>query len=143
MTNLSEADRAQFYTELAAATSPKTAEVLMHEVLDVHREDLVTKSDLAILEGKFAGLQGEFAGLQGQFAGLQGEFAGLRGEFSVLKSDVAELRSEVRIGFARVDARFAQQEATIAQQFHVNFTRTFTLMIALFSLLGGLVIATH
>jgi hypothetical protein len=80
MANLSETDRSQIYTELATATSPNTAEILMHEVLDERWEDLATKTDLAELRGELTELKGEFA----------------------------DLRSEMRVGFAQVDARFAQ-----------------------------------
>ncbi len=126
MTNLSETDRSQIYTELAAATSPKTAEILMREVLDVHWEDLVTKADY----------RPEFAGLRGEFAELRSEFAELRSEFAELKGEVAELRSDMRVGFAEMNAH-------LERQFRIQSNRMIALMIALFSLLGGLVLAVH
>lgn len=112
MANLTEQDRSRLYTELSTATSPHTAEILMHEVLEVHWVDLATKSEFA------------------------------------------DLRAETRVGFAKVDVRFAkldakvdtgfaQLTANLERQFRVQLTRTFTLMIALFSLLGGLIIALH
>lgn len=124
MADVSETERAQFSTEVAAATSPKTAELLVREVLKVQWDDLVTKSDLrgevagqrgefADLRGEFAGLRGEFADLRTEFAVLEGEFADLRGAFSVLKSDFADLRDEMRTGFADIradqDRRFQRQ----------------------------------
>lgn len=50
MTKLSEAERTQLYTEIAAATSSRTAEILMHEMLDVRWDDVATKVDLAAAE---------------------------------------------------------------------------------------------
>ncbi len=126
MANLSETDRSQIYTEVAAATSPKTAEILMREVLDVQWEDLVTKADY----------RPEFAGLRGEFADLRGEFAELRGEFTELKGEVADLRSEMHVGFA-------PQNANLERQFRIQSNRMLGSMIALFSLLGGLVLAVH
>lgn len=92
MTELSEADRSRFYTEVAAALSPESAEILMHEVLEVHWEDLVTKADLADLRGEFAGLKGDYG----------------------------DLRSEMRVGFARVDTRFEQMNARLERQLRVQ-----------------------
>lgn len=46
MTNLSAADRSQIYTELAEATSPMTAEAIMHRTVDVSWQQLVTKDHL-------------------------------------------------------------------------------------------------
>jgi hypothetical protein len=112
MAKLTETERSRLYTELSTATSPHAAEILMHEVLDIHWEDLATKSEFA------------------------------------------DLRSEAHVGFAKVDARFAkldakvdtgfaQLDAKLEQHFRVQLNRTFTLMIALFSLLGGLIIVLH
>ncbi len=94
MANPSETDRSQIYTELAAATSPKSAEILMHEVLDVRWDDIATKSE------------------------------------------IADVRSEMRVGFA-------QQNASFERQLRIQSNRMIALMIALFSLLGGLVLAVH
>ncbi len=143
MTNLSEADRSRMYAEMSAATSPGTAENLMRGVFDVQWEDVATRADLADLRGNFAGLQGEFAGLKGEFTGLQGEFAGLKGEFAQLRGEFAELRGEFTDLRAEMRIGFAQMDAKMEQQFRQHLNRTMTLMIALFSLLGGLIIALH
>jgi len=157
MANLSETARSRIYTELASATSPESAEIFMHEVLDVHWEDLATKTDLAALGGNFTGLRGEFAelkgdfaDLRGEFADLKGEFAELRGEFADLKADVADLRSEMRVGFAQVNTRFAhvdsrmdigfaRLDAKLERQLRVQLVW----LIATLCTLGGLIIAVH
>ncbi len=105
MTNLSESERSQFYTELATATSPNTAEILVQRTLDVRWDELATKPDVAVLRG--------------EFSLLKGDFAELKGEFAELRSDVAEIRSEMRVGFARVDARFTQVDARVETGFAV------------------------
>jgi len=46
MTKLSETDRSQVCNELAEATGPMTAEVMMRQVIDAPWHDLVTKRDL-------------------------------------------------------------------------------------------------
>ena len=120
MAKPSEAERSQFYTEVAAATSPRTAEILVHEVLEVQWDDLVNKSDLrgdvaglrgefTDLRGEFSVLKGEFADLRGEFSVLKGEFADLRGEFADLRGEFSDLRSDVQVGFANVDAKLEKQ----------------------------------
>ncbi len=147
MVKLSEAERSQFYTEVAAATSPRTAEILVHEVLEVQWDDLVTKSDLrgdlADLRGEFTTLKGEFADLRGEFAELKGEFGDLRGEFAVLKGEVADLRTEMRTGFAEVHTRFAQVDAKMEQRFHRQLVWLISAIASVAAFQTTLVLALH
>jgi hypothetical protein len=105
MTELSETDPSQIYTELAAATSPKTAEILMHETLDVSWEDIANKADVTATKND-------------------------------LVSEIAEFRAETRVGFADMNAN-------LERQLRIRSSRTLALMSALFSLLGGLVLAVN
>jgi hypothetical protein len=68
MTNLSASNRSQIYTELAAATSPKTAEALMQSAIDTPWDKLVTTDHL---DARFAQVDARFAQVDTRFAQVE------------------------------------------------------------------------
>lgn len=118
MAKLSAAERSQTYNELAEATSPTTAGVIMQNVVDVQWDDLVTKDHL---DARVAQVDVRFAQVDVRFARLE---AKVDARFS--ETD------------AKVDARFSEMNAKFERSMRSN---TFRILTTMFAFNGALVAA--
>lgn len=115
MTKLSAADRSQIYTELTDATSPRTAEALMQNMVEAPWDNLVTKDHL---DARFAQVDVRFAQIDVRFA-------------------------EVDARFAQVDARFAELDATIERSMRKQTIWLISAMFTFNGLLAAWFAAFH
>lgn len=114
----------------AAGFARAQAEAQVQMVLDVLEGDLVTKSDLAILQEK---LDSRFSGVRSQFAELQET---INARFSGIDARFVEIESRMDKRFAGVDARFVELESRMDKRFAVVDTRFAELELRLTTRLG-------
>ena len=120
-----EASRLRLYHRATETFGPDEADTLMQYLPTSYWQDVATKDDVVAVKADVAAVVAQVADLRAE----------MRRDFAT-KMELAELRGEMHIGFAQVDAK-------MEQQFRAMQSRMITTMIALFSLLGGLIIALH